>query len=356
MSPPPALRVGFLGAGPVTQAIHLPTLARLQGLLRVVHVSDVDAEVAQSVAARVGARHSTAMEDLLADPDLDVVAICSPQRFHAEQVVAACRAGVRGVLCEKPLATTAEEAAQIARVSEATGVPVLVGAMHTFDPGWTNLVASWGTFGEEAHTIHSSIVLPPNARFEDFATEVINRPARSPADRSDPAVAGRLVHDAVMGLTIHDLPLIRTFVEDFTDIAVHSARLLEPMGYEIILTVGGRSVRLHAITGDLWRPEWVLQAWSDDAAARVEFSPSYVHAGSATATFTRGGVQTIFGPADFNGYEGEWRRLVGVVEGKAEPVPVQTLIDDLRFAHLVADAASAVISQSHSVAGLAGVR
>src|SRR5829696_5750386 len=124
MSQPPALRVGFLGAGPATQAIHLPTLARLQGLLEVVHVTDVGADVARSVAARVGARHSTSMEELLGDKDVEVVAICSPHRFHAEQVIAACRAGVRGVLCEKPFATTAEEATQIAQVSAETGVPI----------------------------------------------------------------------------------------------------------------------------------------------------------------------------------------------------------------------------------------
>jgi myo-inositol 2-dehydrogenase / D-chiro-inositol 1-dehydrogenase len=354
MSQPPALRVGFLGAGPVTQAIHLPTLARLEGLLEVVHVTDVDADVARSVAARVGARHSTAMEELLRDEDVDVVAVCSPHRFHAEQVIAACRAGVRGVLCEKPFATTAEEATQIAQVSAETCVPILVGAMHTFDPGWTDLAASWGQFGDEVHTIHSSIVLPPNARFEDFATEVINRPTFPAADLSDPAVAGGMVREAVMGLTTHDLPLIRTFIDGFTNLTVHSARLLEPWGYEIVLTVGGRTVRLHALMADSWRPEWVLQAWSTDAAARVEFSPSYVHAGSATGTFTRGGMQTTYGPAAYNGYEGEWRRLAGIVDGTAEPVPVQTLIDDLRFANLVADAASAVARESHRAGQAAG--
>ena len=36
--------VGFLGAGPVTQAIHLPTLARLTETFAVVHVNDIDAD------------------------------------------------------------------------------------------------------------------------------------------------------------------------------------------------------------------------------------------------------------------------------------------------------------------------
>ena len=54
--------VGFLGAGPVTQAIHLPTLARLTETFAVVHVNDIDATVAASVAARVGAAHSTTID------------------------------------------------------------------------------------------------------------------------------------------------------------------------------------------------------------------------------------------------------------------------------------------------------
>lgn len=139
------LGVGFVGAGPVTQAIHLPTLARIPGLFRVAHVTDISAEIAASVAARVGARSSTALDTLLDDPAVDVVAICSPHAFHAAQVIATCRAGKKAVLCEKPFAMSAEEAEEIAAVSAETGVPIVVGAMHTFDPGWLAATAQWGT-------------------------------------------------------------------------------------------------------------------------------------------------------------------------------------------------------------------
>ncbi|BAS14578.1 hypothetical protein AHiyo8_28810 [Arthrobacter sp. Hiyo8] len=75
---PGPLGVGILGAGPVTQAIHLPSLARLRNILEVRHIMDVDSAVAESVAARVGAKHSTSIDALLGDPDVDIVAICSP--------------------------------------------------------------------------------------------------------------------------------------------------------------------------------------------------------------------------------------------------------------------------------------
>jgi myo-inositol 2-dehydrogenase / D-chiro-inositol 1-dehydrogenase len=47
-------------------------------------------------------------------------AICSPAQFHVAQVEAATAAGKRGILCEKPLATTVEEAQLIADVSART--------------------------------------------------------------------------------------------------------------------------------------------------------------------------------------------------------------------------------------------
>src|SRR5690348_14645928 len=101
------LGVGFVGAGPVTQAIHLPTLARLTELFQVTHVTDISKDVAATVAARVGARWSTSIEELLGDPLVDVVAVCGPHQFHAAQVIAACRAGKKAVLCEKPFAMSA---------------------------------------------------------------------------------------------------------------------------------------------------------------------------------------------------------------------------------------------------------
>ena len=332
------LGVGILGAGPVTQAIHLPSLARLGDILTVRHIMDVDPAVAESVAARVGAAHSTSIETLLGDPDVEIVAICSPHQFHAEQVVAACRAGKKAVLCEKPFAMNAQEAAQISAVSTETGVPIIVGAMHALDPGWLAASENWGDLPENVHTIRSSIVLPPNARFEDFATEIITRPAGGAPDYSDPEVIKGALRGGIMGLAIHDLPLIRRFTPDFKDIEVLDARHVRPFGYVISLRTPTRTIELRAAMNNTWKPEWSFEAISDDAALRLDFTPSYVQAGSAVATFTRGTGTTVLGPFDHNGYEGEWRELAALAAGTKQPPSAQTLIDDLTFALDIADA------------------
>ncbi|MEA5454955.1 Gfo/Idh/MocA family oxidoreductase [Sinomonas sp. JGH33] len=331
--------VGFLGAGPVTQAIHLPSLARLTDLFDVAHVMDVDGDVAAEVARRVDARHSTSLEELLADPRVDVVAICSPHKFHASQVIAACRAGKKAVLCEKPLAVSGEEATEIAAVSAETGVPIIVGAMHTFDPGWLAAERLMGSLPETAHTLRSSIVLPPNARFEDFATEVIARPSFPKPDFSDPAVVAATLEGGILGLAIHDLPLVRRFVPRFDDLEMLRAEVVEPFGYVFLLRTGGRTIELTAAMNATWKPEWTFEAIGPDSQLTVTFTPSYVQAGSAIAEFTASGATSVAGPFGHNGYEGEWRRIAGIVRGTDDAPDAATLIDDLRFALAIVDGA-----------------
>ena len=340
-SAPTPLGVGILGAGPVTQAIHLPSLARLRKILEVRHIMDVDPVVAESVASRVGARFSTSMEELLADPAVEIVAICSPHEFHAAQVIAACRAGKKAVLCEKPFAMNGEEAAAISAVSAETGVPIIVGAMHTFDPGWRAAEAAWGNLPEQVHKVRSAIVLPPNPRFEDFATEIVGRvtpPARGPLDAE--AVRAMLT-GGVMGLAIHDLPLVRRFTPDFASVQVLHAESVAPFGYVISLLAGAVTIELRAAINGTWEPSWTFEAIGNDASLSIDFTPSYVHAGSATARIHRAGTTTVLGPFSYNGYEGEWCQLAAIARGTGSAPSAETLLHDLEFALAIAGDAAA---------------
>jgi predicted dehydrogenase len=77
--------------------------------LRVVAVADVDAASRQEAAERYGARPYADAAELLAAPDVDIVAISTPPHTHAPLSIAAARAG-KHVFCEKPLALSLEEA------------------------------------------------------------------------------------------------------------------------------------------------------------------------------------------------------------------------------------------------------
>ena len=72
-------------------------------------------------------RSYTSIEQILADPDVDVVYISSVNELHAEQAVAAAQAG-KSVLCEKPLATTYADGMRVCEACESAGV--VLGTNH----------------------------------------------------------------------------------------------------------------------------------------------------------------------------------------------------------------------------------
>jgi myo-inositol 2-dehydrogenase / D-chiro-inositol 1-dehydrogenase len=333
------LGVGILGAGPVTQAIHLPTLARLPDQYRVVAVMDVAEDVAADVAARAGATATTSVDEVLAHPDVDVVAICSPHQFHAEQVEAVCAAGKRGILCEKPLATSREEAEKIAGVAGSARVPIVVGAMHAYDPGWLAAADERAAKFGEVHTVRSTIVLPFNAQFEDWATEVHSRAPLPPARTLDANTRATMVRGMVLGLSIHDLPLVRAIAPEA--VQVDHVRFIPPFGGVIALSGGGKRCDLVAFMRPVWQPDWSLEAIADQWSMTVRFTPSYVHAGSATAEIRTEDGERRLGPWPSNGYEREWVALhAQVVDGAPPAYDLTDVVADMTFASDIAEAAA----------------
>ncbi len=340
------LGVGIIGAGSVTQSIHLPVIAGLAERLQVVHVMDVDADVCTQVAARAGARASTTADAVLTDPAVDIVAICSPHPLHAEQVVAACAAGKRAILCEKPLATEPAAAQRIAEASAASGVPVVVGAMHAYDPAWVQARDRWEEAGGDATMTRSVIYLPSNDEMIGLATDpVLPAPASGAAPISPGDAEVERLRGGIIGLAIHALPLVRRLIPKLA--RVTGAQVLEPFGY--LVTVADDDDRVAQLIGMMpgrWRPDWTLDAWGPHGDLHVDFPPSFVLAGSASAHVRSGAGDRSWRYAD-NGYQAEWRHLADIVQyGAAPAIPVHEAVDDVALALAIADGATDLIREN----------
>ncbi|MFC6333678.1 Gfo/Idh/MocA family protein [Paenibacillus septentrionalis] len=120
------LRVGVIGCGAIAQRRHLPEyLARHD--VEIVAVCDFSEERANQVKEQFGAQYAiTSTEQLLAFDEIDAVSVCTPNQFHAAVSIQAMKAG-KHVLCEKPMATTIEEAREMVKAAEENGVYLMVG-------------------------------------------------------------------------------------------------------------------------------------------------------------------------------------------------------------------------------------
>ena len=123
---------GVIGAGLFGEN-HALVYSRLPGV-ELVAVCDQNEERAREIAERYGARsYYTDYEQLLAAPDIKAVSIATPDFAHAEIALAAAQAG-KHILCEKPLATTVEEAQSIVDAAARAGVKLMVDFHNRANP------------------------------------------------------------------------------------------------------------------------------------------------------------------------------------------------------------------------------
>jgi predicted dehydrogenase len=70
--------------------------------------------------------------EVITDPEVDAVWICSPSQFHAEQIKA-CAANKKHVFCEKPIATDLAETVEAINACNEAGVKLMIGLQRRFD-------------------------------------------------------------------------------------------------------------------------------------------------------------------------------------------------------------------------------
>ncbi|ARP42936.1 Inositol 2-dehydrogenase [Geobacillus thermodenitrificans] len=143
-----ALTVGVIGVGRIGK-LHVDNL-RLIPQVRVKSVSDVVINHLDSWAKEKQVEVLTSdYRDILNDPEIDAVFICSPTNTHATIIKEAAVAG-KHIFCEKPVSFTVEETKEALEVVEKTQVKLQVGFNRRFDPNFRKIreLVQNGTIGE----------------------------------------------------------------------------------------------------------------------------------------------------------------------------------------------------------------
>jgi len=124
-------RVGLVGVGAAAQINHIPALKKTEDV-ELVALCDRDPEKAARVAQKFQvSRFSSRLDELLEDESIDAIDICTPNYLHAPMATAALEAG-KHVLCERPLARSADEARQMVRAAKKADRTLMCTVQHRF--------------------------------------------------------------------------------------------------------------------------------------------------------------------------------------------------------------------------------
>ena len=155
------IRVGVVGASPpgFGDRAHLPAVES-EPDLTLEAVCTTREETARAAALRWGARKWYAgIEDLCADPEVDLVTVAVRPRLHYPLTMAALRAG-KPVFCEWPLALDTAEALEMASTAAQGSIPTAVGLQGRFSPAiaWARRLVAEGTVGRPLSFVVSQML------------------------------------------------------------------------------------------------------------------------------------------------------------------------------------------------------
>lgn len=250
------MKWGLIGASTIASEYMIGAI-RGQGH-EIVGVMSGDAARGHAYAERHGiAASTTSLDDLLADEGPDAVYISTTNEKHHPQALAAIAAG-KHVLCEKPLAMTPAEAAEMVRAAQAKGV-VFATNHHLRNAGShlaiRDLIAS-GRIGRVLSVrVFHAVHLPPNLQGWRI---------------NDAGAGGGVIPD----ITVHDADTVRFYLGE------------DPVEVVAMAGTSGMGAGVE---------DSVMSIWSTPSGAMVQTHESFTHPFAGSGVEVHGTEGSIFG-------------------------------------------------------------
>ncbi len=191
------MRWGIIGAGEIAGRSVAPGLAKASGS-QLYSVCGRNIATAQAFSDKWhAAKAFDSLDEFLSDPSLDAVYIATPNNMHAEQAIRAAQAK-KHVLCEKPMATTVEDARRMIEECKANGVNLGVVFQNRYHAAHvrTREVVASGTLGEIQFVSAQLCRGFPRGRWEGW--------------RNDPVASGA---GAIVAQSVHPIDLLRFLLD-----------------------------------------------------------------------------------------------------------------------------------------------
>lgn len=201
------LRIGVIGAGRIGK-LHAGNLVNRVLNAEVAAISDVYLPAAQELAAKLNVKTATAdYHDLLNDPSIDAIFICSSTDTHAQISIEAAKKG-KHIFCEKPIDQDVSKIEAVLEAVEAAGIKYQVGFNRRFDK----------------HFKHVREVVAKGGVGEVQIVKVTSRDPQAPPV-SYVKTSGGIFAD----MTIHDFDMVRYLSgSEVAEVSVFGACLIDP--------------------------------------------------------------------------------------------------------------------------------
>lgn len=342
--------VGIVGCGEIAQLTHIPIIAELPEL-HLAALCDLSRKVMDTLGAQYGVSALYAdYADLIADPAVDIVVICT---FDHAPVIEAVLAAGKAFTVEKPLAFTAAEVRSLVERAEAAGTTALVGYMKLFDPGYVEGLAQLQDVTDiKAVQVHNFAgrfdryqELYTQVRGNDVDQAVIAKGLADVDARIEDALGSshagyRDLYKTLLMLGSHNLAVMRGAfgVAD----KVEFAKAIGPSHiYALLRMPGNLDCAFEVAYGPQyeWWDEWI-HAWGLNKELRINFPNPYVrnHAAKVTlrhAVGLRPATTQIEGLPD-TAFRQQWLHFIAVMKGNVENrSPLRGGLADLELAEKI---------------------
>ncbi|WP_047152678.1 inositol 2-dehydrogenase [Aneurinibacillus tyrosinisolvens] len=201
------ITLGIIGGGRIGK-LHAENLVRLPEI-EIKTISDLFAEQVKEWANHIGIQHVTNdYKEVLQDPEIDAVFVCSPTDTHIQIIIEAAKAG-KHIFCEKPISFNVSESLNAIEVVKETGVKLQVGFNRRFDHN----------FKKVRETVASGKIGDPH---------IIKVTSRDPHPPHEEYIKGS--GGLFIDMAIHDFDIAR-FVSgsDVEEVYVQGAVLVDPV-------------------------------------------------------------------------------------------------------------------------------
>ena len=200
------LRVGVIGAGRIGK-LHSDNLATRVPNAELVVISDVFESAAKTQAEKLGIRYTTDYKEILADPTIDAVFICSSTDTHSPISIEAAQAG-KHIFCEKPIDHDLDKIKAVLEAVTKAGVKYQVGFNRRFDRNF--------------HHVHE--VVKEGGVGDVHIVKVTSR------DPEPPSLAYVKVSGGIfMDMAIHDFDMVRYLSgSEVTEVSAVGTCLINP--------------------------------------------------------------------------------------------------------------------------------